>query len=82
MTCRKINNKLNGDCAGRTQKGGMKWYHRVKSVPMVYSITKKWLDTMIRKTRISVDHNNGPNCSYGLLYHKEMACYNNTENTY
>ena len=53
-----------------SQRNGLiQWYEKHVSVltiitgltvPMVYCITKKWLVTIIRKTRISVDHNNGP----------------------
>ena len=52
-----MENRYNGS---RTQKGGTKGYHDVISIPMVDRIRKKWLDTMIQKTRYSVDYNNGP----------------------
>jgi hypothetical protein len=60
LTCDKIESKFNEDGSCGKQKGGVQRYQLFKSVPMVFCITKKWLDTMIRKTRISVHHNNGP----------------------
>ena len=44
----------------KAQKGGTKGYNDVKYIPMVVHIRKLWLDTMIQKPLIIVDHNNGP----------------------